>query len=61
MEFDNNIKEYRMRVSHSNSFDDIYQFSILHVRAFQQEISIDYDDQTILMKEENQWFDYILG
>jgi phage I-like protein len=50
-----------MRVFHSNSFDDIYQFLILHVRAFQQEISIDYDDQTILMKEENQWFDYILG
>ncbi len=54
MEFDNNIKEYLRMVFHWNSFDDIYQFLILHVRAFQPVKSIDSDDQTILMKEENQ-------
>ncbi len=61
MEFDNSIREYLTKAFHWNSSDDIDQFSILHVRAFQPMISIDFDDQTILMKEENRGFDYIQG
>lgn len=44
---------------HLNSFDDKYQFLILHVQAFLQEILIDYDDHSILMKEEIQLKNYI--
>ncbi len=54
MELYNNIKEYLMIVYHLNSFDDKYQFLILHVQVFQQEILIDYDDYSILMEQENQ-------
>jgi hypothetical protein len=48
MELYNNIKEYLMIVYHLNLnlFDDKYQFLILHVQVFQQEILIDYDDQS---------------
>jgi len=50
MELYSNIEEYPMILFHLNSFDDKDRFLILRVQAFQQGISIDYDDHSILME-----------